>query len=129
MGYDISMTVRIKIPVAKTAEFWKEFETFKREGSYLSESAFDDCSSIEDVFSLFGFECRQNKDHTTYIISEFERERDPDMDQITQFIAPMVEDGSYAEIIGEDGERWKYVFKGGKVKRLEGKTVYEEEEE
>ena len=37
--------------------------------------------------------------------------------------AAYVTDGSFIEMKGEQGEYWRYVFKGGKLKELNPKTV------
>lgn len=41
-----------------------------------------------------------------------------------QTIAPFVLDGSYIEMAGEDGERWRWFFTGGNVYRQIGHVVY-----
>jgi hypothetical protein len=43
-------------------------------------------------------------------------------------IAPFVQEGGEIRCIGEGNYQWKYVFKGGKCRELEGKVVYEDVE-
>lgn len=40
-------------------------------------------------------------------------------------IAPFVQDESYIEMSGEDGERWRWLFTGGKCIQQKGRVVYE----
>ena len=42
-------------------------------------------------------------------------------------IAPFVESGSYIEMTGEDGERWKYVFENGEFREESATFVYTEQ--
>lgn len=42
-------------------------------------------------------------------------------------IAPYVKKGSYIEMAGEDGARWKWVFDGKTCSEKRGRTVYDEE--
>lgn len=41
-------------------------------------------------------------------------------------IAPYVVSGSYIELLGEDGTRWKWVFENGLMKELIAKISYDE---
>ena len=42
-------------------------------------------------------------------------------------IATYVEDGSYIEMSGEDGARWRWVFSSGTVKEVRAKVVWDDE--
>lgn len=50
-------------------------------------------------------------------------------DEETMFkkIAPVVEDGSFIEMRGEDGAMWRWVFSGGTVREVKAKIVWDEE--
>lgn len=50
-----------------------------------------------------------------------------DEDTIFQAIAPYVGDGSFIEMIGEDGERWRWVFEDGKCKEVRAKLTWLDE--
>ena len=43
-----------------------------------------------------------------------------------QKAAPYVKDGSYIEMHGEDGERWRWVFQDGKCREIAAKFTWEE---
>lgn len=42
-------------------------------------------------------------------------------------LVPFVEIGSYLQMQGHDGEMWRWVFTGSKVKRVTGHIVFEED--
>jgi len=44
-------------------------------------------------------------------------------------IAPYVEKGSYIEMQGEDGSRWRWVFDGKKCKEVTAKISFDEDED
>ena len=46
--------------------------------------------------------------------------------QMFQSIAPYVRSGSFIEMIGEDGEQWRWVFKDGKCREIIAKVSWEE---
>lgn len=50
-----------------------------------------------------------------------------DEEKMFQSIAPYVEDGSYIEMSGEDGARWKWAFNGGKFKEIQAKIIWLDE--
>lgn len=41
-------------------------------------------------------------------------------------VAPYVEDGSFIEMTGDEGEKWRWVFKDGGLKEIYAKVVWEE---
>jgi hypothetical protein len=47
--------------------------------------------------------------------------------EMFQAIAPYVKDGSFLEMFGEDGSRWRQVFKNGTCKEIVAKTVWPDE--
>ena len=42
-------------------------------------------------------------------------------------LAPFVNDGDSIEMMGEDGARWRWLFRGGKCVEQAGRIVYDEE--
>lgn len=44
----------------------------------------------------------------------FDGEKGRDDDELKP-LAPYVKDGSYVEMMGEDGARWRWIFKNGKI--------------
>jgi hypothetical protein len=46
-------------------------------------------------------------------------------EKLFDLIAPFVEPGSYLNMFGEDGAHWRYEFRNGTWKRLEGTIEYQ----
>lgn len=44
-----------------------------------------------------------------------------------QSLAPYVKDGSYIEMMGEDGEQWRWVFANGKCREIKATVTWPEE--
>lgn len=57
---------------------------------------------------------------------EFTGEKSGDDEGLFKAIAPYVMDGSYLEIVGEGGGRWRYVFRRGECRRVEPKITWGE---
>jgi hypothetical protein len=55
---------------------------------------------------------------------EFIGEKLGDEHHLWRVLAPFVEDGSYLEYIGEDDERWRYEFVGGRLYERSGTNVW-----
>jgi hypothetical protein len=51
--------------------------------------------------------------------------RDDD-NELLEAIAPVVKDGSYIELCGEDGDSWRLVFKNGEMKEIRPKVIWED---
>lgn len=73
---------------------------------YSYEFKFDDDGNITDI--------------------DFVGDKLADDEVLFQKIAPYVREGSFIEMEGEDGECWKWVFKGGKCKEIKARLVWEE---
>ena len=48
--------------------------------------------------------------------------------EMFQAIAPYVKDGSFLEMFGEDGTRWRQVFKNGTCKEVTAQTIWPADE-
>jgi hypothetical protein len=49
-----------------------------------------------------------------------------DADKILKIIAPYVDSGSFIEMTGEDGDKWRYCFNNGEMKEIQAKITWEE---
>ena len=83
--------------------------------------------NIGDAFNIWGYEicCGDNE---TEDITEiyFIGEKLGQEGIMFEAIAPYVEDGSFIEMLGEDGERWKWCFENGELVEKNAKIVYED---
>lgn len=94
---------------------------------YMDWNYDENLNDVFEVFSALGFEARTTED------GDFELDGYDDImgDHEIFFaaVAPFVEDGSYVEWEGSDGERWRNQFDGGEMKTLLPKIVWVEEDE
>jgi len=58
----------------------------------------------------------------------FEGEKMGDDDVLLRALAPYVEDKSYIEMRGEDDAMWKWSFRDGELREVDGKIVFDDEE-
>lgn len=56
---------------------------------------------------------------------DFDGEKIGDDELFFGIIAPHVAVGSYIEMVGEDGDRWRWVFDGERVKSISPKVIWE----
>ena len=55
---------------------------------------------------------------------EFDREKLGDEEMLFGALVPFVAPGGYIEMVGEDGDIWRWVFDGGTVSRVEPTLVW-----
>lgn len=55
----------------------------------------------------------------------FDMEKIGDEDKLFAAIAPYVRSGSFLELVGEDGERWRWVWHDGTFEKQRGRVVFE----
>lgn len=60
---------------------------------------------------------------------DFKGENLYDDEQVLEAIAWAVEDGSYIEMFGEDGQRWRWVFNNGSMKVVDAIITWEARED
>lgn len=93
--------------------------------SYVDFNTVLEAESIEDVLGEFRFELCLNKDDR-YEIDYFSGEKFGGYEEsLFKCIAPYVNDG-YIEYLGEDGERWRYIFKNGRCREVYPEIIWEE---
>ena len=56
----------------------------------------------------------------------FEGEKYGDDKVVFGAIAPFVVDGSYIQMLGEDGEMWRWIFNNGELETITGKVTFGE---
>lgn len=93
----------------------------KRDMPYL-EGPSDAYASINDIAHelRWEFDLSEVGDVVNLWIEDNGGDGEEDMFRI---IAPYVQDGSSVEMVGEDGELWRYYWTGGRYYRQEGLSV------
>ena len=81
-------------------------------------------SSIEDALDACGWTVEIDNNGNIDDIY-FTREKLGDEDIIFDCIAPAVESGSFIEMCGEEGDRWRWVFINGRCKVVNANIIWD----
>ncbi|MFA5135641.1 MAG: hypothetical protein WC505_07710 [Patescibacteria group bacterium] len=83
------------------------------------------CKSLEGILEEFGWDAIHDTEGNICGL-EFEDRKIGQEEVLFRAIAPYVEPGSFIEILGEDGTRWRWVFDGSVLKELQATIVWKE---
>lgn len=116
MGYCVSMRecdFKIKKEnTSKALEIIKELVKKGKEFRWVSNETLLEAKSLKDALEEFGYDTIE--DERELEIFDFMNEKLGDEFDMFQAIASVVEEGSYIEMYGEDGDTWRWVFENGK---------------
>lgn len=124
MGYYVTLTdANFGIPetpevLAALHEMETKFHEIKQGGSSNGDKWFSwmpdvrTLTSVEEVFERLGFSTRR---HQGLIWLDGYDSKTGQEDLFLAVVAPFVEDDSYTEWRGEEGEMWKNVVRGGRM--------------
>jgi hypothetical protein len=100
----------------------------ERHFSWVTTENFVNAKTLAQAMQEWQWLADEDADgNITYI--SFEGEKLGDDGVLFEAIAPFVKDGSYIEMSGEDGCRWMWCFKNGKMTEKTAKFVYDEDED
>jgi len=85
--------------------------------------------TLEDAFRAWRWAIDIDENTGDAVAIEFEGDKLGDDEKFFKAIAPFVEDGSYIDMIGEDGYAWRWLFGGGKLKEISGEIVFREDDD
>ena len=127
MGYCIEMTessFRIKGEnVNKVVDKIRNFILKGNEMRWVNEDVLlDKANGLYTIFEELRYPLIQNGDD--YIIDYFDGEKLGDEFELFKYIADLIEP-SYIEYLGEDGDRFRYVFDGKTCKEVYPKIEWE----
>lgn len=92
--------------------------------SWVEPAEFTAARTLEDMLEVWGWDAEVTSDgHVTGI--DFAREKIGDEDVLFAALAPFVKAGSYIEALGEDGERWRWVFDGERCAVQRARVVWD----
>ena len=116
MGYCVSMNecdFKIKKEnTSKALEIIKELVKKGEEFRWVSNEVLLEAENLKEALEEFGYDVIE--DEKELKIFDFLNEKEGDELTMFQAIAPVVEEGSYIEMYGEDGDTWRWVFENGK---------------
>lgn len=101
----------------------KVVESFKKKFEDYEDVKTGAVNTIEDVFWEFGYNIITDDAGNITEIDTVSSDLPNGQEEFFEAIAPAVEDGSFIHLKRED-THWKFVFKKGKVKRLDSEIVF-----
>lgn len=117
----------IKGLIGSGKETSQDFRTGERSFSWVDSKDLMDARHIESAFDAWGWRVRFFEDPNPDIVSiQFEAEKIGDEAILFEAIAPFVEPGSFIEMLGEDGDRWRWMFDGKTCREVHAKVTWEE---
>jgi len=132
MGYHVDMmdaSFNMKkenlLPALKAV---KDFIRVSAQLRWVDNYTILNASNLAEVMEEFKYELSVDDLGNVYDIG-YDSDKQGDEETIFRVIAPYVEPDSYIEMLGEDGDRWRYLFKDGVLKILQGRVVWDEESE
>lgn len=127
MGYCIEMscsTIRIKKDnCGKLLKKLKDFCIKQGSLRWVDIRAIMNSNSIEEAFEELRYEIYEN-DNGDYEIDYLSGEKLGDEEIIFESISEFIEDG-YIEYLGEDGDKWRFVFSNGEMETKCPKIIWE----
>lgn len=116
MGYCVSMRESdFKIKKENTSKALEIIKGLVREGEefrWVSNEVLLEAENLKEALEEFGYDVIE--DEKELEIFDFINEKEGDELTMFKAIAPVVEEGSYIEMYGEDGDTWRWVFENGK---------------
>lgn len=119
----------------KTLAFWtlKSVSSGVRVGarrcfSWVYAEEFVKAETFEKAMDAWRWSVESERNNGDIDIIYFDGEKLGDEAVLFDIIAPYVEDGSYIEMQGEDGARWRWCFVGGKCVQKNAEISWPDED-
>jgi hypothetical protein len=133
LGYSAHQTdSRFRIPVANLRPALLAVKTLTAEPrhfSWVNKQDVFEAGSLDDVLDCWGWQIESDAkqdDGPGHIIGiRFTSEKIGDEDALFGALAPFVDAGSYIEMSGEDGDRWRWVFDSATCTMVRPKVTWE----
>lgn len=93
--------------------------------SWVTTSEYKNATDIGEAFDAWRWELRQDSNGDWSLVG-FNGEKLGDDAILFEAVAPFVKSGSFVEMQGEDGARWRWVFDGKTCKEKEGRISWED---
>jgi hypothetical protein len=92
--------------------------------SWVNTDSVLSAQTLVDALAAWRWDAKLDNDGNIYHIF-FLGEKAGSDDNLMEVIAPFVKCGSYIQMRGEEGEIWRYFFKGGKLRHQEAKILWD----
>lgn len=98
-----------------------------RHFSWVDTAEFMNAGTLEAALTAWRWHPLIDTSYGHIIDLEWEGEKSGDDEILFDAIAPFVEKGSYIQMIGEDGYRWRWKFDGKKCVEVGSRVVWDDE--
>jgi hypothetical protein len=98
---------------------WSGGKELSRNFSWVATEDFVDAKTLVEAFEAWRWSAEENKEGDICRLT-FEGQKLGDDPVLLGAIAEFVEDGSYLEMIGEDGSLWRWAFEKGGFSEYSG---------
>lgn len=130
MGYYIytrESTARIKMEnMDKALIAFKKWQDKNNRLGFTSVSSILNAKNLKELLEELRYDSKYDSESGDLLIIEFTGDKYGNELTIWQVLAPFVENDTYIEYKGEDGDVWRHIFKNGKCKEVHPKIVWEE---
>lgn len=130
MGYCVEISEStFNFNIEKVDEIIKTIKEFTKNTSdklrWIDDSEVFEATNIVEIFSAFRLELALDSTETKYIIDYMSGEKLGGYElDFYNCIAEFI-NNSYIEYLGEDGDKWRYVFKDGKCEEKYPTVIWE----
>lgn len=84
-----------------------------------------EADSLREALVAWGWRPKIHHESGDVVNIQFEAEKIGDEEQLFAVLAPFIAPGSYIEMVGEDGDRWRWVFDGTTCQTVRAKVSWE----
>ena len=91
--------------------------------SWINNDTILRAETLDEALRECRYEIEEDDNGNAYYMA-FTGEKSGDDYEIFKAIAPAVEDGSYIEMTGDDGDKWRWVFKEGECSEIDPKIEW-----
>jgi len=98
---------------------------FSHNYRWFQNEDFENFLNLKEAMNKWRWEIEEDEDGNVYYI-HFIGEKSGDDDILFNAIAPFVEEGSFIQMLGEEGEMWRWVFNDEKCIEIYPTIIWED---
>ena len=87
--------------------------------------SFKKARCLEEALEAFSYTPKVDEEDNIVDIDLWCEKLGHNDDEMFSVLAPFVKSGSYIEMLGEDGEHWRWIFENGTFEEKQAKTIWE----
>lgn len=108
---------------------WSDGKKQKCWFSWVDMEEMEKAATLDEAVRAWRWDLLRNQEDKSIVGICFEGEKMGDDDVLLRALAPFVADKSYIEMRGEDDALWKWSFRDGELREVDGRIVFDDEGE